>query len=71
MCCDQIVPYPPGIPVLVPGQVIALEIVSSLTRMMRTQRSIEMHGLATHDGELCLRVLAPNELEALARRSRL
>ena len=24
VCCDQIVPYPPGIPVLVPGQVIEL-----------------------------------------------
>jgi len=71
VCCDQIVPYPPGIPVLVPGQVVALEIVAFLTRMMRTQRSIEMHGLAMHEGELCLRVLAPNELDSLASRSRL
>jgi arginine decarboxylase len=71
VCCDQIVPYPPGIPVLVPGQVVATEIIAFLTRLMRTQRSIEMHGLATQDGELCLRVLRLNELEALANRSRL
>jgi arginine decarboxylase len=71
VCCDQVVPYPPGIPVLVPGQVVAPEIIAFLVRIMRTQRSIEMHGLALHDGELCLRVLAPNELQALASRSRL
>ena len=69
VCCDQIVPYPPGIPVLVPGQVVAPEIISYLARMMRTQKSIEMHGLATHDGEPCLRVLAPGELEAMASRT--
>jgi arginine decarboxylase len=69
VCCDQITPYPPGIPVLVPGQVIAPEIIAFLTRIMRMQKSIEMHGLATHDGEPCLRVLAPGELEAMASRT--
>jgi len=71
VCCDQITPYPPGIPVLVPGQVVTPEIVGFLTRLMRMQKSIEMHGLATCDGESCLRVLRPHELDALARRSRL
>jgi len=70
VCCDQIVPYPPGIPVLVPGQVVAPEIIAYLTRMMRSQKSIEMHGLAHCDGEPCLRVLTPAELEALAVRAR-
>jgi hypothetical protein len=53
----------------VPGQVIAPEIIAFLTRLMRMQRSIEMHGLATHDGEPCLRVLRPHELDALAART--
>jgi arginine decarboxylase len=66
VCCDQIVPYPPGIPVLVPGQVVGPEIISYLARMMRTQKSIEMHGLAMADGEPCLRVLTADELAAMA-----
>lgn len=65
VCCDQIVPYPPGIPVLVPGQVIDAAILGYLVRLLQTQRSIELHGLATHDGELHLRVLTPAELGAL------
>jgi hypothetical protein len=69
VCCDQIVPYPPGIPVLVPGQVVAPEIVSFLARIMRTQKSIEMHGLADDGGEPCLRVLRPSELEAMPSRA--
>jgi arginine decarboxylase len=69
VCCDQITPYPPGIPVLVPGQVVTPEIMAFLTRIMRMQKSIEMHGLAMHDGEPCLRVLAPGELEAMASRT--
>jgi arginine decarboxylase len=69
VCCDQIVPYPPGIPVLVPGQVVAPEIISYLARMMRTQKSIEMHGLANDGGEPCLRVLRPDELDAMASRA--
>ncbi len=66
VCCDQIVPYPPGIPVLVPGQVVAPEIIAYLARMMRTQKSIEMHGLAAVDGEPCLRVLTDAELAGMA-----
>jgi arginine/lysine/ornithine decarboxylase len=65
VCCDQIVPYPPGIPVLVPGQVIAPAIVAYLTRLLQTQKTIELHGLATLDGELHLRVLQADELAAL------
>ncbi|MET0384103.1 MAG: beta-eliminating lyase-related protein [Burkholderiaceae bacterium] len=69
VCCDQITPYPPGIPVLVPGQVIASEITVFLTRIMRTRKSIEVHGLAQHDGEPCLRVLSAAEFEGLASRA--
>ena len=65
VCCDQVVPYPPGIPVLVPGQVIDGAIVSYLARLLLTQRSIDLHGLARHDGQWHLRVLTPAELAAL------
>jgi arginine decarboxylase len=61
VCCDQIVPYPPGIPVLVPGQVIDAGIVAYLVRLLQTQKSIDLHGLALVDGELHLRVLTEEE----------
>jgi arginine decarboxylase len=68
VCCDQIVPYPPGIPVLVPGQVIEPTIVAYLVRLLQTQKSIDLHGLALVDGELHVRVLKVEELAALPGR---
>lgn len=68
VCCDQIVPYPPGIPVLVPGQVIEPAVVAYLVRLLQTQRSIDLHGLAQMDGEWRLRVLSDDERAALPER---
>ncbi|HEY6862591.1 MAG TPA: aminotransferase class I/II-fold pyridoxal phosphate-dependent enzyme [Burkholderiales bacterium] len=69
VCADQIVPYPPGIPVLVPGQVITRDIVTYLVGLLRSQNRVELHGIV-YDGYLpCLRVLKPAEekgLQALA-----
>lgn len=59
--CDQVVPYPPGIPVLVPGQVLTPAITAYLARLLQPQRGIELHGLAQLDGEPALRVLTPAE----------
>jgi arginine decarboxylase len=68
ICCDQIVPYPPGIPVLVPGQLIDPAALTYLVRLLRTQRSIDLHGLALARGELHLRVLTEAEAQRLLRR---
>jgi arginine decarboxylase len=68
ICCDQIVPYPPGIPVLVPGQLIDPAALTYLVRLLRTQRSIDLHGLAMTRGELHLRVLTEAEAQRLLRR---
>jgi arginine decarboxylase len=68
VCCDQIVPYPPGIPVLVPGQVIDAAILGYLVRLLQTQRSIELHGLAQADGEFQMRVLSDSERARLGLR---
>src|ERR1041384_744449 len=66
-CADQIVPYPPGIPVLVPGQVITREIVHYLVGLVRSQKRVELHGIV-YDGYLpCLRVLKPAEERGLRR----
>ncbi|AUH51560.1 ornithine decarboxylase [Chromobacterium sp. ATCC 53434] len=67
--CDQIVPYPPGIPVLVPGQVVDDTILAYLARLQKTQKTIEMHGLAEDGGEFFLRVLRPQELAELPGRA--
>src|SRR3954470_1679770 len=65
VCADQIVPYPPGIPVLVPGQVITRDIVNYLVGLLRSQNRVELHGIV-HDGYLpCLRVLKPGEEKGL------
>jgi arginine decarboxylase len=42
---DQITPYPPGIPVLVPGQQIESEVLEYLRSILLSQRHIEIHGL--------------------------
>src|SRR5467141_126922 len=46
-CADQIVPYPPGIPVLVPGQVITREIVHYLVGLLRSQKRVELDGIGS------------------------
>ena len=67
VCADQITPYPPGIPVLVPGQVITHEITHYLVGMLRSQKRIEMHGIV-HDGCLpCIRLLTAEEEKDLKR----
>jgi arginine decarboxylase len=67
VCADQIVPYPPGIPALVPGQVITREIVQYLVGLLRSQKRVELHGIV-YDGYLpCLRVLKPAEERSLRR----
>jgi arginine decarboxylase len=67
VCADQVVPYPPGIPVLVPGQLITDAIVEYLADLMRSTRRMEMHGIV-HEGYLpCIRVLKESEEQSLKR----
>jgi arginine decarboxylase len=61
VCCDQIVPYPPGIPVLVAGQVISTAVLSYLARLLSGQKGIDLHGLAMREGRAHLRVLSEQE----------
>ena len=48
VCADQIVPHPPGIPALVPGQVITRETVQFLLSLMRSHKRTDLHGVV-HD----------------------
>jgi arginine decarboxylase len=61
ICADQIVPYPPGIPALVPGQVITRETVQFLLTLMRSHKRTDLHGVV-HDGYTpCIRVMTRAE----------
>jgi arginine decarboxylase len=67
VCADQIVPYPPGIPVLVPGQVVTANIAEYLGNLLRSTKRMEMHGIV-HEGYVpCIRVLKPAEEKGLKR----
>jgi len=65
VCADQVVPYPPGIPVLVPGQVVTREIANYLADLLRSQKRMEMHGVVYEGYQPCVRVLTPQEAEKL------
>ena len=65
VCADQIVPYPPGIPVLVPGQRITAKVLDYLGGLLHSHNRMEMHGIV-HEGYLpCLRVLKAGEEKGL------
>jgi arginine decarboxylase len=65
ICADQIVPYPPGIPVLVPGQLITANVVEYLGDLLHSTKRMEMHGVV-HEGYIpCVRVLKPEEAKGL------
>jgi arginine decarboxylase len=67
VAADQITPYPPGIPVLVPGQIITADIMQYLAGLLRSHKRIELHGIV-HDGYLpCLRVLTPSDEKGLKK----
>ncbi|MEW5250109.1 aminotransferase class I/II-fold pyridoxal phosphate-dependent enzyme [Microbulbifer sp. 2201CG32-9] len=62
---DEIVPYPPGIPVLVPGQEISVEIVQFLRQLLQGQTAEEIHGLMFRSDEPMLRVVREEVLREL------
>ncbi len=67
VCADQVVPYPPGIPVLVPGQVITRDIAEYLAGLLRSQKRMEIHGVVHEGYQPCVRVLKPAEARGLHR----
>jgi arginine decarboxylase len=67
VCADGIVPYPPGIPVLVPGQVITPKIAEYLANLLRSQKRTELHGIVHEGYQPCVRVLKPKEERGLKR----
>ena len=67
VAADQVTPYPPGIPVLVPGQVITSEIMQYLAGLLRSHKRVELHGIV-YDGYIpCVRVLTPGDEKGLKK----
>ncbi|SDK28618.1 aminotransferase class I/II-fold pyridoxal phosphate-dependent enzyme [Microbulbifer yueqingensis] len=62
--CDEIVPYPPGIPLLVPGQEITAEILAAIISYVFEREDLEMHGVRTAGGRVALRVMTEDEAQA-------
>lgn len=58
---DQIVPYPPGIPALVPGQLITGEILGFLLDLMKSHKRTELHGVVMTAYTPSIRVLTAAE----------
>jgi len=54
---DLVVPYPPGIPVLIPGQEITDGIARFLLNLYHGKRGVEIHGLVERGTEAFLRVV--------------
>jgi arginine decarboxylase len=68
MRCDQTVPYPPGILVLVPGQRITDDIVEYLVPYLRMQNKVELHGVVCQGCVPSIRVpSAGDERRCVAR----
>lgn len=65
VCCDQIVPYPPGIPVLVPAQIIDEATLDYLAKLLTSETDFEIHGLMKIDEAYFLRVLTSAEAATL------
>jgi arginine decarboxylase len=66
VCADQIVPYPPGIPVLVPGQLINDTVVEFLVRTLRVNAKVELHGVVFEGYLPAIRVLTGDEQARLS-----
>ena len=65
VACDQVTPYPPGIPVWVPGQRVGEAALAYLARLVRTQKNPELHGVEDDGGTLYVRVMTEAELAAV------
>ena len=55
--CDEIVPYPPGIPLVVPGQELSAEILAAIANYVYERKDLEMHGVQVLNGQPHIRIM--------------
>ena len=61
ICAQLLVPYPPGIPVFLPGLEITAQMISLVLRVVEAEGADAVHGLFTKDGRCCVEVLRDDE----------
>ena len=64
--CQMVVPYPPGIPTILPGLRIPREEPEKILKLLKT--GSEIHGLMNENGHPCIRVLLPMEIDQIQER---
>ena len=60
---QMLVPYPPGIPVFLPGLKVTREMINLVTQVIRTSGHHDVHGVFEHGGEYYVKVMRDDELE--------
>ena len=65
---QMLVPYPPGIPVLLPGLEISQEMIDLVAEVIAAGGPHDVHGIFEHSGEYYVKVMRDDELERAADR---
>ncbi len=66
ICAQMLVPYPPGIPVFLPGLKISQDMIDMVQEAMRTGGRHDVHGLFSEDGSCRVRVVKGEKAETAA-----
>jgi arginine decarboxylase len=61
VCAQFLVPYPPGIPVFIPGMRVSRSMINLVREVATTQGVHEVHGLFTRDDEIYVKVMRKDE----------
>jgi len=63
ICGQLLVPYPPGIPVFLPGLMITRPMIDVVKAVADTEGPDSVHGLFVRDGRYFVEVLRHDEIE--------
>lgn len=67
IACHMVVPYPPGIPMILPGMRISENVVADISARLGEEKE-EIHGILRRDSEARIRVLSKAEEEKLSKK---
>ena len=67
IACHMVVPYPPGIPLVLPGMRISNEVVENISKLLKEKKEA-VHGILWRNDEAIIRVLTGEEENALSKK---
>ncbi len=67
VCAQMVVPYPPGIPVMLPGLRIHRDLVPFVQDRIREDGAHSVHGIFEHAGDHYIKVVSVDEEEEIVR----